>query len=84
MRPLASDCAGASFVRSKRHARTLESGHEVEPALSLYLRGLDVDDLAAGLYQGATRCYRALGRNVEAAALDQRWSRIREARLGDA
>jgi LuxR family transcriptional regulator, maltose regulon positive regulatory protein len=65
-------------------ARTLESGHEVEPALSLYLRGLDVDDLAEGLYQGATRCYRALGRNVEAAALDQRWSRIREARLGDA
>ncbi|MGH7391634.1 MAG: BTAD domain-containing putative transcriptional regulator [Candidatus Rokuibacteriota bacterium] len=65
-------------------ARALESGHEVEPALSLYLCGLDVDDLAEGLYQGATRCYRALGRSVEAAALEQRWSRMREARLGDA
>jgi DNA-binding SARP family transcriptional activator len=65
-------------------ARTLEGGREVEPALSLYLRGLDVDDLAEGFYQGATRCYRALGRNVEAAALERRWSQMREARLAEA
>jgi hypothetical protein len=31
---------------------------------------------------GAMRAYRALGRSVEASALQARWSRLREAALG--
>ena len=62
--------------------RFRERRGDVEGALAAYLRGLDVDDLAEGLYQRAMRCYGALGRQAEGVALYQRCRRILGAQLG--
>lgn len=63
-------------------ARAAEARRAFDRALAWYLRGLDVDDLAEGFYQGAMRCYHALGRPAEAAALLQRCRGIVRGALG--
>lgn len=62
--------------------RFREDRDDLEGALAAYLRGLEVDDLAEGLYQRALRCYAALDRHAEAGALYQRCRRILGAQLG--
>src|SRR5258705_11451083 len=62
-------------------ARAAEAARAFERALAWYHQGLDGDDLAEGFYQGAMRCYPALDRPAEAAALLQRCRRILHGRL---
>jgi two-component SAPR family response regulator len=63
-------------------ARAAEARRAFDSALVWHQRGLDVDDLAEGFYQGAMRAYRALGRPAEAAALLQRCRGIMQGALG--
>ncbi len=63
-------------------ARAAEAARAFERALAWYHHGLDVDDLAEGFYQGAMRCYHALDRPAEAAALLQRCRGIVRGALG--
>ncbi len=63
-------------------ARAAEARRAFVRALAWHQRGLDVDDLAEGFYQGAMRCYHALGRPAEAAALLQRCRGIMQGALG--
>jgi ATP/maltotriose-dependent transcriptional regulator MalT/DNA-binding SARP family transcriptional activator len=62
--------------------RLRERRGDAEGALAACLRGLDVDELAEGLYQRAMRCYGVLGRQAEGIALYQQCRRILGAQLG--
>lgn len=63
-------------------ARTLESGGALDDAVALYLRGIEVDDLAEPLYQGLMRCYQGLGRVPEALGTYRRLRQILSVTLG--
>ena len=43
----------------------MEALSQFEPAMNLYLRGLEADDLTEEFYQGLMRCYLAMGRPSE-------------------
>jgi LuxR family maltose regulon positive regulatory protein len=62
--------------------RARERRGDPEGALATYLGGLQADDLAEGLYQGAMRCYVTLGRRADAAALYERCRHVLGAELG--
>jgi len=73
----------AKFVGAvARRGRELEEVGDASAALSCYLRGLEVDDLAEGLYQGLMRCYDQLDRRAEALSAYQRLSRALSGKLG--
>jgi ATP/maltotriose-dependent transcriptional regulator MalT/DNA-binding SARP family transcriptional activator len=92
--PLLADCdhewAVAPRERLRRRvvrvaeaiARGRERADDAEGALATYLLGLQVDDLAEGFYQGAMRCYVALGRHAEGAALHERCRQVFATQLG--
>jgi DNA-binding SARP family transcriptional activator len=58
-----------------------ERSGDLESALAACLGGLEIDDLAEGLYQRAMQCYGALGRHAQALALYQRCRRVLRAQL---
>jgi two-component SAPR family response regulator len=61
--------------------RARERSGDLEGALAACLGGLEIDDLAEGLYQRAMQCYGAFGRHAEALALYQRCRRVLRAQL---
>ena len=57
----------ASIVRLvETAARAEEDAGRSEQAITLYLKGLEADDLVEPFYQGLMRCYRSLDRHAEA------------------
>ena len=57
----------SKFVRlTEAVALEEERAAHWDPAIALYLKGLEADDLVEPFYQGLMRCYRALGRHAEA------------------
>jgi DNA-binding SARP family transcriptional activator len=73
----------SKFVRVVgMHARRLEALGQWEPALALYSRGLDADELTESFYQGLMRCYQGLGRPAEAMSAYRRLRHTLAATLG--
>lgn len=73
----------ARFVETMgKRALELEREGRVEAALSLYLRGLEADDLVEPFYQGLMRCYDRLERRSEAVSAYRRLTRILSIKLG--
>jgi two-component SAPR family response regulator len=62
--------------------RALEEAGDYEKAVTLYQKGLDIDDLLEPFYQGLMLCLKHLGRHAEAAAVYQRCSRTLSTILG--
>jgi ATP/maltotriose-dependent transcriptional regulator MalT/DNA-binding SARP family transcriptional activator len=63
-------------------ARLQEESGLFEAAISLYQRGIDIDELAEPLYQGLMRCYQRIGRNPEGLAIYKRLRRTLSVNLG--
>ncbi|MGH8770378.1 MAG: BTAD domain-containing putative transcriptional regulator [Burkholderiales bacterium] len=73
----------AQFIRhSAQLARKRSDAGELEQAIECYLRGLEADDLAEELYQGAIRCYQQLNRRAEALAVYRRMRQTLSVTLG--
>ena len=53
-----------------------QQSNQWEKALDLYLKGLEVDDLAEEFYRGVMICYYQLGRKNDALAAYKRYGRI--------
>jgi len=71
------------FLRSIAALGTrLEQTKEYKEALRVYQQGLDVDDLAEGLYQRLMACYARLGRRAEALKVYERCRRTLAAVFG--
>jgi DNA-binding SARP family transcriptional activator len=62
--------------------RELEAASEHEQAIAHYLRAVDADPLAEGLYQGLMRCYLSLSRRAEAGSVYRRLQRTLAVALG--
>ena len=63
-------------------ASELESSHQWPEAIDLYQRGLDADNLVEAFYQGLMRCYRSIGRTLEAIAVYRRMRHLFSVTLG--
>lgn len=73
----------SKFVRVVgMHARRLEELTQWEPAVALYSRGLDADELTESFYQGLMRCYLGSGRPAEAMSTYRRLRHTLSATLG--
>jgi DNA-binding SARP family transcriptional activator len=65
------------FLRNvEKLGKYWQQSSQWEKALDCYLKGLEVDDLAEGFYQGIMICYRQLGRKNDALAAYKRYRRI--------
>lgn len=62
--------------------RLLESEARHDPAIALYLRGIEADDLVEAFYQGLMRCYQQLGRVPEAMGAYRRLKQTLSVTLG--
>ena len=60
----------------------LEQAGENESAIECYRRGLEVDELVEGLYQGLIACYGKLGRGAEALRVYNQCEQIFQRELG--
>jgi ATP/maltotriose-dependent transcriptional regulator MalT/DNA-binding SARP family transcriptional activator len=63
-------------------AQRYEQGDQIEPAISLYRRGIETDELAEDFYRGLMRCYRAREERAEALAVYRRLKQILSVILG--
>lgn len=73
----------SKFVRAlTEQAAQLENAAEWQSALRLYTSGLDADDLAESLYQGAMRCLLQQGKRAEALSLYRRMRHLLSVVLG--
>jgi ATP/maltotriose-dependent transcriptional regulator MalT/two-component SAPR family response regulator len=63
-------------------ARALEEAGDYEKAVTLYQKGLDIDELLEPFYQGLMLCLKRSGRSMEAAAAYQRCRKTLAAVLG--
>lgn len=59
-----------------------EKDGKIDSALSLYGRGLDVDDLVEDFYRGSIRCHLARGEQCEAIKMYRRCQKVLSACLG--
>lgn len=64
------------------HGKRLEQQGEVDEAVSVFERGLEVDPLAESFYQGLMRCHKSLGRPCEAVKAYERCKEVLKDRLG--
>lgn len=54
------------FVRTLNlFAKGLERHSNLEGAIDLYIRGLEIDEIAEDFYQGLMMCYQRLGRKAD-------------------
>ncbi len=54
------------LVYIQHAAKSFEAGHRWQEAIPIYQRGIELDNLAEGLYRGLMICHRELGNHVEA------------------
>lgn len=66
----------------EKRGRYLIDSKRYECALILYQKGIEVDDLLEGFYQGLMVCYLALGRHSDACSAYQRCKKILITHLG--
>jgi LuxR family maltose regulon positive regulatory protein len=65
------------FLRNvEKLGKYWQQSSQWEKALDVYLKGLEVDDLAEEFYRGVMICYRQLGRRNDALAAYKRYRRI--------
>jgi DNA-binding SARP family transcriptional activator len=79
-------------ARERLRARTLgflaaaggvcEQAGDLAGALSCYERGIEVENLAEAMYQGAMRCLQRMGRTTEAMTLFRRLRQLLSVTLG--
>lgn len=73
----------AKFIRAvARRASDMESAQDHEPAVALYLRGIEADPLVENFYQGLMRSYDRLNRRTEAASVYRRLRQTLSITLG--
>jgi LuxR family maltose regulon positive regulatory protein len=65
-----------------RLAREMVDQYEYEDAIDLYLRGLEVDEVAEELYQGLMACYKKMGRTADCLSIYERCRKTLSAVLG--
>jgi DNA-binding SARP family transcriptional activator len=65
-----------------RIGTALEASEQWQPAIELYQRALDADNLVESFYQGLMRCYWGLDRRCEAISVYQRMRRLLSVTLG--
>jgi LuxR family transcriptional regulator, maltose regulon positive regulatory protein len=64
------------------HGATMETAGDFEGAASCYLRGIDADAIVEAFHQGLMRCYRRLGRPMEAISAYRRMKQTLSVVLG--
>ena len=60
----------------------LVDNHYYEFAIQAYMKGIEIDELQEGFYQGAIRCYKQMGRDAEAHSIYKQCKTILTSVLG--